>query len=458
MQIESINDMWKAACDECIEQGMITEVAYNVWFADIVPLEFKDGVFKASIYSEYKRSIFESTFIEKIESALNDIIGIPVRFELIYQERNSVKIQLPSDKSEGSFESHFTFDNFIVGSSNRYAHAAAMAVADHPATDYNPLVIYGNSGVGKTHLLFAIKNQISKNYPNKKVEYIRGEDFTNIFIKCINEGKLGIQSLADFRNRFRTVDVLLMDDIQFIAGKESTQEEFFNTFDALLHENKQIVVTSDRPPKDIKVLDERIRSRFESGLISDITPPDFETRVGIVRAKAELLKINLDENIIYFIAEHIKMNTRQLEGVVKKLHAYITLQGKTPTIAITQTFIRDIISDNTPEPIKIEEIISEVSTTFNVSESDIISKRKTAQIAFARQVAMYIARETTELSYKAIGESFGKDHATVLHNVQKIEDHLKKNPFDKELIEDIIKNLQTDWFYQPIFLLFVLNF
>ena len=262
MQIESINDMWKAACDECIEQGMITEVAYNVWFADIVPLEFKDGVFKASIYSEYKRSIFESTFIEKIESALNDIIGIPVRFELIYQERNSVKIQLPSDKSEGSFESHFTFDNFIVGSSNRYAHAAAMAVADHPATDYNPLVIYGNSGVGKTHLLFAIKNQIAKNYPNKKVEYIRGEDFTNIFIKCINEGKLGIQSLADFRNRFRTVDVLLMDDIQFIAGKESTQEEFFNTFDALLHENKQIVVTSDRPPKDIKVLDERIRSRF----------------------------------------------------------------------------------------------------------------------------------------------------------------------------------------------------
>lgn len=444
MQIESIHDIWKAACDDCIDQGVITPVAYNVWFADIIPMEFKDGVFKASIYSEYKRSIFETTFLDKIEAALSDIVGIPVRFELIYKDKDSAEVTLPSDKSNGSFESKFTFDNFIVGSSNHYAHAAAKAVADRPATDYNPLVIYGNSGVGKTHLLFAIKNQIADKYPNKKVEYIRGEDFTNIFIKCLNEGKLGIQSLEDFRTRFRTVDVLLMDDIQFIAGKEATQEEFFNTFDALHHENKQIVVTSDRPPRDIKVLDERIRSRFESGLVIDITPPDFETRVGIVRAKAEFLKIDLDENIIYFIAEHIKMNTRQLEGVVKKLHAYVTLQGKTPTIAVTQTFIRDIISDNTPEPIKIEDIISEVALTFKVSESDITSKRKTAQIAFARQVAMYVARETTELSYKAIGENFGKDHSTVLHNVQKIEEHIKQNPFNKDLIEDIIKHLKNN--------------
>ena len=235
-----------------------------------------------------------------------------------------------------------------------------------------------------------------------------------------------------------------MDDIHFIAGKDSTQEEFFNTFNALYQNNKQIIVTCDRPPKDIKTLEERIRSRFEGGVMADITPPDFETRVGIINTKASLLNLTLDENIVYFIAEHIKMNTRQLEGVVKKLQAYVNLQNKTPTISVVQGFIRDIINDTTPEPIKIDEIIFQVSKTFNVSEKDIISKRKTAAVAFARQVAMYIARETTELSYKAIGESFGKDHATVLYNVQKIEEHLKNNTFDKELVEDIINNLKRD--------------
>lgn len=445
MQIESIHDVWKAVCDDCIKKEYITEIAFGVWFADIIPIEMKEGKLIASIYSSYKKGIIESNFKKYIEQALIDVVGIPMEFELLLSDENGSVVSAAKPAGDDSFESSFTFENFIVGSSNRFAHAAAMAVADNPSSSsYNPLVIYGNSGVGKTHLMLAIKNHIQQKFPNKRIEYTCGEDFTNNLIRALQDGKIGIGSIEDFRNRFRTVDVLLIDDIHFIAGKESTQEEFFNTFNTLFLENKQIVVTCDRPPKDIKTLEERIRGRLESGLMADITPPDFETRVGIIKTKASLLNLNLEENIVYFIAEHIKMNTRQLEGVVKKLQAYVNLQNKTPTISVVQGFIRDIMNDTTPEPIKIDEIIFQVSKTFSVSEKDIISKRKTAAVAFARQVAMYIARETTELSYKAIGESFGKDHTTVLYNVQKIEEHLKNNPFDKELVEDIIKNLKSD--------------
>lgn len=445
MQIESINDIWQAVCENCIEKNLITQIAHSVWLADIVPIEMKEGKFTASIYSDYKKGIVESNFKNLIEESFMDVVGIPINFELLLSDENGSVIEENTvSAEEDTYESHFTFENFIVGSSNRFAHAASMAVADNPANIYNPLVIYGNSGVGKTHLLLAIKNRISKKFPGKKIEYIRGEEFTNTLIKALQEGKIGVGSIEDFRNRFRTVDVFLMDDIHFIAGKESTMEEFYNTFDALTQANKQIVVTCDRPLQEIKTLTERIRSRLSSGVMADITPPDFETRVGIIKTKASLLNLNLEDNIVFFIAEHIKMNTRQLEGVVKKIHAYVNLQNKTPTISVVQSLIRDIMNDTTPEPIKIDEIISEVSKTFQVSEKDIISKRKTAAVAFARQVAMYIARETTELSYKAIGDSFGKDHTTVLHNVTKIEEHLKGNPFDKELVENIIKNLKND--------------
>jgi len=442
MQIESINDVWKAVCDECINKQYITEIAYGVWFADIIPIKMEDGKFIGSIYSSYKKSILESNFKNYIEIALKDVLGFPMEFELLLSDENgSIISNEPEEKDENSTENNYTFENYIVGSSNRFAHAAAMAVADSEQTInlYNPLLIYGNSGVGKTHLLVAVKNHASKKFPNKKIEYIIGEEFTNNMIKALQDG-----SIDEFRNRYRNIDIFLMDDIHFIAGKDQTQEEFFNTFNALYQNNKQIIVTCDRPLKEIKTLEDRIRSRFEGGVMADITPPDFETRVGIINTKASLLNLTLEENIVYFIAEHIKMNTRQLEGVVKKLKLHVNIHNKAPTISVVQGYIRDVISDTTPEPIKVDEIIFQVSKTFNVSEKDIISKRKTAAVAFARQVAMYIARETTELSYKAIGESFGKDHATVLYNVQKIEEHLKNNPFDKELVEDIIKNLKRD--------------
>ena len=282
---------------------------------------------------------------------------------------------------------------------------------------------------------------MKKKYPGRKIEYTRGEDFTNQLIQSLHEGKLGMGSMDDFRNRFRNADVLLVDDIHFIAGKESTQEEFYNTFDALQQKNKQIVVTLDRPPKEIKTLNDRIRSRFEAGLFADIVPPDFETRVGIIKKKAQQMGFEIEENIAFYIAEHITVNTRQLEGVVKKLYAFVSIDNKRPTISTVQGFIRDVINDTKPEPIKVETIISEVSKTYNVSEADILSNKRAASLVLARRVAMYIARQTSELSYDEIGECFGKDHTTVLYNVKKIEEFLKDKPYEKELIDDIIKNL-----------------
>lgn len=439
MEIESLNDVWKGICDECKKK--ITEIAFDVWLKDLKPMDIQNGVFSLSIYSSYKKQIVETNYTDLLETSIKNIMGIPMKIK-IYLEGDISNTQNKSKIS--SFEESFTFDNFIVGQTNRFAHAAAMAVADFPATSYNPLVIYGPSGVGKTHLLLALKNELSKKHPDYKVEYLRGEEFTNKLIQALHEGKLGLGTIDDFRNRYRNVDVLLVDDIHFIAGKESTQEEFFNTFNTLLQNNKQIVVTLDRPPRAIATLENRIRSRFESGLLADITPADFETRVGIINKTCEEMNLVLSEEIVYEIAKKIIANTRQIKGVIIKLEVYIKLENKEPSLPVLRNFIRDVISDTQPEPIKIERIIEEVARTYRVSESDILSKRKTAQLTQARQIAMYIARETTELPYQAIGESFGKDHSTVLYNVRKVEEFLKDKPYEKEVVDEIIRNLKEE--------------
>lgn len=442
MPISSLEDIWAFVCEEC--KKMITQTAFDCFFTDLKPVSFSGGEFVISGRDEYACSIIEQNYTEILKTALKAVMGIDIEIKIIAEDEEE-KIINAEQFSEGlSFEDFFSFQNFIVGSTNRFAHAASLAVADNPNIIYNPLIIYGPSGVGKTHLMLAIKNHIKKKFPFKKIEYIRSEEFTNQLIKALQDGKLGLGTIDDFRNKYRNVDVLLIDDIHFIAGKEQTQEEFFNTFNTLLQSNKQIVVTLDRPPREVKTLDDRIRSRLESGLFADISTPDFETRVGIIKTKSEQMHIEVSENLIYYIAEHIKVNTRQLEGVVKKLQAFISIQNKIPTISIVQGFIRDVINDTQPEPIKIEKIISEVAKTYNVSEEDILSNRRTASLVLARQVAMFISRETTDLSYKAIGESFGKDHSTVLYNVSKIEEFLKDKPYQKELVDDIIKNLRSN--------------
>jgi chromosomal replication initiator protein len=444
MSLSPLETVWAAICDEL--KKSISDVTFNCFFKDLVPVFMSDGEFTISIDDQHKKSLIENIYTEKLNEAIKTVMGLDMVARIVVDEDEEVILKAEQQSEGLSFEDFFTFQNFIVGSTNRFAHAAALAVAEAqiPQPTFNPLVIYGPSGVGKTHLMLAIKNHIKNKYPHKVVEFVRGEEFTNQFIQALNQGKLGLPLVEEFRNKYRNVDVLLLDDIHFIAGKETTQEEFFNTFNALYQNGKQIVVTLDRPVKEIKTLDERIRSRLEGGFYGDITPPDFETRVGIVNKKAEQSGITLDEAIVYYIAEHIKSNTRQLEGVVKKLEAYINIQNKVPTVAIVQTFIRDIISDDKPEPIQIDNIIVEVAHTYNVSEADILSNRRTASLALARQVAMYIARETTDLSYKAIGESFGKDHTTVLYNVNRIEEFLKDKPYQKELVEDIIKNLRNN--------------
>lgn len=441
MPISSLNDIWSAVSEEC--KKTISEVAFNCFLKDLKPVSLDAGEFIISINNEYMRGVVEQNYTNVLKNAIKKVMGIEMEVKIIYED-DEEKIIKAEQFSDGlTFEDFFTFSNFIVGSTNRFAHAASLAVADNSNIIYNPLVIYGPSGVGKTHLMLAIKNHIKKKFPNKKVVYIRGEDFTNQLITALQNGKLGLGAIDDFRNKYRHTDVLLIDDIHFIAGKEQTQEEFFNTFNTLHQNNKQIVVTLDRPLKEIKTLDERIRSRLSSGLLADITPPDFETRVGIINKKTAQLGIEVDESLVYYIAEHIKTNTRQLEGIVKKLQAYITIQNRVPNISIVQGFIRDIINDTQPEPIKVETIITEVAKTYNVSENDMLSERKTAPLVLARQVAMYIARETTNLSYKAIGQCFGKDHTTVLYNVNQINKFLKDKPYEKELVEDIIKNLKS---------------
>ena len=444
MVISSIEGIWNAICDEV--KTHIPQVSFDCFLKDLVPVSIEENEFVVRLdNNDYMRNLIEENYGELLEKSIYAIMGIPKKLKIMIKEDEEAILRA-EEQSEGlTFQDFFTFDNFIVGSTNRFAQAVAFAVAETPGLqNYNPLVIYGNSGVGKTHLLLAIKNHIKKKYPNKKIEYSCGEEFTNQLIRSLQEGKLGMGTIDDFRARFRNADVLLLDDIHFIAGKEQTQEEFFNTFNALYQSNKQIVVTLDRPLKDIKSLDDRIRSRLSAGLFADITPPDFETRVGIILKKAEEANIKIEENLVYYIAENIKSNTRQLEGVVKKLQAYINLTGKKPNLSVVQGFIRDVISDMKPEPIKVEKIISEVAKTYNVSERDILSNRKTASLVLARQVAMYIARMATELSYKAIGESFGKDHTTVLHNVDKIEKFLADKPYEKSLVEDMIKNLKSN--------------
>lgn len=442
MPINSIEDIWYKVCEEC--KKTISETAFDLFIKSLKPIALRDGEFVVSVNNDYMRGVIEQTYSGLLEDALKSVMGIDIKVNIIFED-DEEKIKNAELFCDGlSFEDFFTFENFIVGSTNRFAHAASFAVADNNNIIYNPLIIYGPSGVGKTHLMLAIKNHAKKKFPGKRIEYLRGEDFTNQLIKALQDGKIGLGTIEDFRNKYRNVDILLIDDIHFIAGKESTQEEFFNTFNTLYQKGKQIVVTLDRPPKEIKTLDSRIRTRLESGLFADITPPDFETRVGIINKKAEQANIKLDENVVYYIAEHIKVNTRQLEGVVKKLQAYISIQQRIPTMGVVQGFIKDVISDNQPKPIKIETIISEVAKTYNVSESDILSNRRTASLALARQVAMYIAKQTTNLTYKAIGESFGKDHTTVLYNVNKIEDFLKDKPYQKELVDDIIKNLKDN--------------
>lgn len=436
-KMEPFTEVWNLVCEYC--KNKITEIAYSTWISRIEPvtLDFTDGVAVLRVPNELHRQTILHYYNAILEEAFRQIFSREI------QIRVCVPGELePSAKKEETAENsdnyEFTFDTYIVGPSNKFAHAASMAVASKPASLYNPLFIYGNSGLGKTHLLYAIRNEIGSTNPTMKIVYIKGDEFTNELIEAIRRGTTG-----EFHQRYRKADVLLVDDIQFIAGKDSTQEEFFHTFNTLYEAKKQIVLTSDRPPKDIATLEERLLTRFEWGLTADIQPPDFETRIAIIKRKAELLKIELPDNVVEYIANRLKNNIRQLEGAVKKMKAYSLLNGEAMNIQTAQSAISDIINNDQPTPFTVEKIIDEVARTFGTTVDDIRSAKRSANISSARQMAMYVVREITQMPMTSIGKEFGgRDHSTVVYAIQQVEKNIARDAKTKATAEDIIKNIR----------------
>ena len=438
--MESFDQAWELICDYC--RSRITDVAYKTWFDRLKPLslDFEAGVAQIEAPNEFHKQTLLRCYSDLLSEAFQSVFGSQIAFAITVPEERKAA-PAPSAESDGY---DLTFDTFVVGPSNRFAHAACQAVASQPATLYNPLFIYGNSGLGKTHLLNAIANEFKKNYPDRSVVYAKSEAFTNEIIEAIARG-----TTPAFREKYRKADLFLMDDIQFIAGKISVQEEFFHTFNTLYEAKKQIVLTSDRPPKDISTLDDRLKTRFEWGLTADVQPPDFETRIAIIIRKAESVGLDIPETVCEYIANRLKNNIRQLEGAVKKLRAFHLLENKPINIATAQAAISDIINNNQPAPVTVDKIIEEVARTFSgnvpggITPEDIRSKKRNANISMARQVSIYIAREITNMSMVEIGQTFGgRDHSTVVYAIRQAEQNIKKDPRTKALVDDIIKNIR----------------
>ena len=444
--MDSFEELFSVVKEYCKTQ--MTEVAYKIWIKDIEAVSFDNDTVVLGVNSEFKKNIVTEKYKALLSKVFEQTLGFPVEIVIQVVEENPEKPPEPIPEVQGvkdvsplldSGDYDYTFDTFIVGSSNKFAHAAALAVAAHDTRNYNPLFIYGDSGLGKTHLLLAIMNEVKNRKPDALVVYVKGEQFTNELIAAI-----GHQATPEFREKYRKADYLLVDDIQFIAGRDSTQEEFFHTFNTLYESGKQIVLTSDRPPKEIKTLEDRLRTRFEMGLMADIQPADFETRIAIIQRKAELLHMDMPLEVEEYIANNLKSNIRQLEGAVKNIKANsLIYENKPVTILMAQNAIRDILNDSQPVPVTIGKIITEVARTFNVSEQDIKSNKRAANISRARQVAMYVIKDITQMSMAAIGDEFGgRDHSTVVYAISQTEKAMKTDSRLRETIEDITKNVR----------------
>lgn len=429
--MDSFAELWEMVKEECKNQ--VSESIYNVWFKDMELVSFDDNRVVIAL-SDFKRKIVESRFMNKLSESFKNVIGFDIDIMLVDVDK-SAAVKSEDEDSELKY-TECTFDSFIVGTSNKFAYAAASAVANDPGGKYNPLFIYGNSGLGKTHLLNAIAHSISETNPGANIIYTQGESFTNELIKYI-----GQKSTEAFHEKYRNADVLLVDDVQFIAGRESTQEEFFHTFNALYQAGNQIVLTSDRPPKEIATLEDRLRNRFEWGLIADISSPDLETRMAIIKRKAELLNFELPDDIVSYIAERLKNNIRQLEGAVKKMQAFVTMQNMPVNIMTAQSVIKDIIVDNSSVP-TVDMIVTEVARTYGADKEDIYSKKQNAQTTEMRQMAMYIVREMTELSTKLIGREFNRDHSTVVYSLDKFSKRYNEDSKLRSVVDNIMKNIR----------------
>ncbi|HAT4284651.1 TPA: chromosomal replication initiator protein DnaA [Clostridium perfringens] len=447
-----LNNLWEQALN--IIKGEISEISFNTWIKSCTPISISDNLLKLSVPNEFTKGILDTRYKDLLIQALKIVTSRKFKIEFYLEsdlEENEEKQKeekkentndvdgsiVVSDEMSATLNPKYTFQSFVIGNSNRFAHAASLAVAESPAKAYNPLFIYGGVGLGKTHLMHAIGHYILQENPKAKVVYVSSEKFTNELINAIKDDKN-----EEFRNKYRKVDVLLIDDIQFIAGKERTQEEFFHTFNALHEENKQIILSSDRPPKEIPTLEDRLRSRFEWGLIADIQPPDFETRMAILKKKADVEGLNVPNEVMVYIATKIKSNIRELEGALIRIIAYSSLTNRDVSVDLASEALKDIISNKESAPVTVKTIQESVANYYNLRIEDLKSQRRTRNIAYPRQIAMYLSRKLTDMSLPKIGEEFGgRDHTTVIHAYEKISENLKTDEGLQSMINDITKKL-----------------
>ena len=462
----SYNKIWKIVLDSLSQ--IYSEVLMDLWLnrLELVSIDDKNAILVID-ENEDLIDILNANYSQKISEAFAKALSLNLNVKIYkkgkyflrgseeekeylrQQEEEKAKEAEKTEKSDEfyfvkgeqrSHENEYTFENFIVGSSNKFAYAASVAVANHPASENNPLFIYGASGLGKTHLMRAIAHDVSKRYPDFNIIFVSAENFTNEFLDCLVK-----KSTAKFKEKYRAADMLFVDDIQFIAGKESTQEEFFHTFNALYDAHKQIVLTSDRPPRELQNLEERLVSRFEGGMVADVQPPDTELRIAIFKSKAMAMNVDLSNDVLTYIAENTKSNVRQIEGIIKKLGAYKTVlnKGKDITVDDARTLLSGIISGAEPPEATAEKVIANVANRYGVPADDIKGTRRSKEIVTARQIAIYVVNHVTNLTLKNIGNIFGgKDHSTILYSIQSVSDQMKKDISFEHEVNEIIKEFQ----------------
>jgi len=446
--LENIADLWDKALGNI--EKKISKPSFDTWLKATKAHALQGDSLIVTAPNEFARDWLEERYSQLISDILYEITGEELGVKFIIprnQKEEEFDLQISSKQKKKEEEtteqtilnSKYTFDTFVIGSGNRFAHAASLAVAEAPAKAYNPLFIYGGVGLGKTHLMHAIGHYVLDHNPAAKVVYLSSEKFTNEFINSIRDNKG-----AEFRDKYRNVDVLLIDDIQFLAGKESTQEEFFHTFNTLHEESKQIIISSDRPPKEIPTLEDRLRSRFEWGLITDITPPDLETRIAILRKKAKADGLDIPNEVMLYIANQIDSNIRELEGALIRVVAYSSLINKDINADLAAEALKDIVPSSKPRVITIHDIQKVVGEQFSVKLEDFKAKKRTKSIAFPRQIAMYLSRELTDFSLPKIGEEFGgRDHTTVIHAHEKISKLLVSDSILQKQLKEINELLKV---------------
>lgn len=460
--LDLLNALWDGIKE--YYRNTLGDLICDVWFGGLEIQSFEDNTIVMVTPSEIKINVIKSKYLPEIKQKFSENLGMDVDVELRFsgntkgmeslrdrflraaQNENANENAEPVKKEPkkptlGStmppFKFEYTFDNFIVGNSNKFAHAACVAVANHPATDYNPLFIYGPSGIGKTHLLYAITNEFKRKRPDIKVIYIKSEDFTNQMIDCMAR-----RNMNEFREKYRSCDILMIDDIQFIAGKVSTQEEFFHTFNALHEDGKQIILTSDKPPREIKTLEDRLITRFEWGLIADIQPPDHELRMAIIKKKADQVGIEISDEVLEFLAENLRSNIRQIEGAVRKLSAIGFVYGKVITMDVARSCIDELLGGAEPVNVTVDKIFTAVYKRYGIKKEDILGERRTKDIAQARHIAIYLIRNITDMSFPGIGKILNRNHTTIISSIDTVEKKIISSQSFALEIDELIKTVK----------------